>query len=151
MRKYLKTKLEHLLIAIAVCFGVIAVSGIAWVLFITATEMHVHLQMYEDVQQQLGFRYETPYLEGGGEALILTEISEGGIMDRAGFKQGDRYDTVGGLVIPFINLFVFHQGNQTVVPILRNDEHVEIPVDVPQLKLDVDPQKLRYPFTRYRE
>lgn len=151
MNTTFKTKLEHILIAAAVCIGAVAVACVVWVVFIIMTEMAVHLKMYGDVQQQLGFRYETPYIKDDREALILTKISNGGIMDQAGFKQGDSYDTDGDLVIPFINLFVFHQGKKVTVPILRGNEHLKILFDVPQLKLDVDPHKLHYPFTKYKE
>lgn len=145
-----KENRDTLIIRIAAIVGAVVIAGFCLIFFFILKEMNAHLGIYDAVQTQLGFTYETPYLiDSGDEALVITEVVPGKPMDVAGIKPGDRYDTDGALVIPFINSFVFHQGETITLPILRDGEHLNIAMTVPLLQLEVDPYTLHYPFTKY--
>ena len=143
-----KEKYINILIKLSIILGAIIVIRV----FFIFLEVDDHVEMYDDLQEQLGFKYNTPYLEEGGEALIISEVTEGGLMEKAGFRKGDRYgDIDSSLVIDFTNTFIFNQESTVEVPIIRDGEHTNIQIYVPKLQFDVDPHTLHYPFFKYKK
>lgn len=129
--------------------AVIVVGGswFSWIIWITGHELYAHLRIIDDVDEQLGFHYSTPY-ENGKEVFVITAVEPEKPMEKAGIKVGDYPQcTISSLY----ERIVFGQGKQIIIPIRRGAEEIEIKLVVPRLTLRNDPSKLHWPFVKHKE
>ncbi len=116
---------------------------VTFVLVFTSGLFIGHLITWEilvnDVNNQLGFGYATPE-EEEGEIFIITEVIPGKAMDEASMMENDRicFEDVNTLY----HLLVFNQGKEVEIPIKRNNLNLSIYIQVPFLKLHVNPERI---------
>lgn len=86
-------------------------------------ELILHIIIQEQVNYQLGFRYDTPY-RVEGEVFVITKIAPGKAMDLAGLKKGDyiRFHSVDTLY----SLLIEHQGQDVAIPVQRGSQYLDI-------------------------
>lgn len=109
----------------------IAGVGIATVLL---TMLICTLITEHQVNQQLGFRYASPETPEG-EPFLITRVTEGKAMQRAGLQEGDTIRF--GRTSDLYRLLIYHQGESVTIPITRNGKDLEIHLMVPTLRLTV--------------
>jgi hypothetical protein len=112
-------------LALGLCFGFQVGYLIVWSMLI-----------YQ-VNDQMGFDYATPD-EKEGEYFVISKVVHGKAMDKGSLQEDDRicFDDVDSL----FQLLVFNQGREVEIPVKRGDIKLSIFVQVPYLKLSVNPE-----------
>ena len=142
MSKALKVVLLIGLLSCGGCGG-----WFGWVAYITSRELDAHLGIIRVVNGILGFSYGTPY-ENGVEVFVIESVASGGIMERAGLREGDYPDcSIGSLY----ETLVFGRGREVEIPLTRDGKELVIKVAVPQFTLGDDPSELHWYFLKHRE
>lgn len=132
-------------ITIALAAGTIGSLLFGWVFYVAFTEAEPHFSIVSDLYSQLGFTSDSQYLEEGGEVPVITAVTPGGIMEKAGFETNDRIgepysnDT-------FIYTLLLNQGKRISFPIIRNGEQQKISLNIPVLRLSHDPNDIHWKF-----
>ena len=129
------------LLALLAAPVLLGIGWLGWVMLVMGWELDAHLRIIEDVNNQLGFRYGTPY-EDGVEVFVITAVEPNKPMAVAGLQVGDYIRSLGpqGLY----HLLIFNQGREIAIAIRRGDQEMEIKLVVPQLLLRDDPSKLHW-------
>ena len=78
----------------------------------------------------MGFSYATPETEMG-EIFEIQRVNKGKTMDKAGLKIWDQ--VLMSSVNDLYRLLIDNQGKEIIIPILRENEKIEIKVKVPEL------------------
>ncbi len=135
-------------VAVLALLGIAGLASMFWLGWVTnymmGPELDSHLRIIYDVNEQLGFDYDTPE-QGWQEPFVITAVEPEGPMGLAGLRVGDhvRLSSVSALY----ERIVFNQGKGIIVPIRRGNEKIAIKVIVPKLSLRDDPAKLHwYPW-----
>jgi hypothetical protein len=84
------------------------------------------------VNHQLGFSYATPETPDG-EIFEIQRVRKGKTMDKAGLKTWDR--VLMNNVNDLYRLLIANQGKEIIIPVLRENEKLEINVIVPELNV----------------
>lgn len=134
------------LIAVALCASACS-AWCGWAMWTTHHELDAHLRIIRAVDATMGFRYGTPY-ENGVETFVITEVSAGGVMDRAGLRVGDYPDCS---IASLYERMVFGQGREVEIPVTRQQRQIVVRVTIPPLTLQDDPKHLHWYFTKHRE
>jgi len=82
------------------------------------------------INWQLGFSYSTPETKDG-EIFRIQRVSKGKVMDKAGLKPWDR--VLMHNVDDLYRLLIQNQGKEIIIPIIRENEKIEIKLIVPEL------------------
>jgi hypothetical protein len=93
-------------------------------------EVFVSLISTHQVNVQLGFRYATPDTPDG-ELFVITKVIQGKTMEQSGLRVSDRVQLKA--VSDLYLLLVHNQGNEVVIPILRDQKEMKIRVRVPEM------------------
>jgi hypothetical protein len=106
------------------------------ILFISSVifffDMTTSLITIYQVNHQLGFSYATPETPDG-EILEIQRVRKGKTMDKAGLKIWDR--VLMNNVNDLYRLLIANQGKEIIIPVLRENEKLEIKVIVPELNV----------------
>ncbi len=121
--------------------GLAGVIWLGWVIHFVEIDIDAHIRIIDDVDEQLGFHYGTPY-ENGVEVFVVTGVEPGKPMALAGLCVGD--DLSFFTPQSLYEYIVFNQGKGITIPIRRDGAKMEITLIVPELSLRDDPSKLHW-------
>ena len=95
-------------------------------------DMTTSLITISQINNQLGFSYATPQTVEG-EIFEIQRVKKGKAMDKAGLKPWDR--VLMRSVNDLYRLLIDNQRKEIVIPILRENEKIEIKIKVPELNV----------------
>lgn len=104
---------------------------------ISDEELNARLRLHNDVNEQMGFEYATPY-KNYREIFVFSEVTPRKPMAESGIKKGDEILSLN--VVDFYRLIVLNQGREISVSIRRENKKMQIAVKVPLLNLKYDPK-----------
>ena len=108
---------------------ILVLGGMIMIALFLADVIVSSITVYQ-VNRQLGFRYATPDTPEG-ELFVITKITRGKTMDKAGVLPGDEVQM--NSVSDLYKLLVNNLGEEVQIPILRDKKKMMINVWVPEM------------------
>lgn len=112
---------------------VLWISGLIW------AEIRLREQAMLDgsIEYMIGIEIATPY-RSGREVIEFSRIVPGGAADKSGLRRGDILAVEYHSVTRFLRSIAKSQGDDIVIPVIRDGQRIEIVLHVPLMPIHED-------------